>query len=315
MKIGIVGLGYVGQLHAKILEGLNLNIEYYVYDTFFDVAFNFAQKHKCKAVTTLEELFDKVDAVIISTPTFTHYNLVMRAIEQGKHILCEKPMTLYIEEAQKLYDEAKMKKIVCTVGFNYRFFDITPILKRKIKVDSITDIHIEIKRLFRKDWHNKENGVLADLGIHLIDYITYICNKNIDLRSCSVYNKYIDDWDYDSTVSGKLTNGILFEINASRIEEEKDVRFAFEIVGKNWKFIYDSRNETSYILEKNNKRKTYFFEKEEKTDGFFDFTDSILRQDVAWIKTITGEKDLNIASFKDGLRAQKALDVFYQKKS
>lgn len=313
MKIGIIGLGYVGQLHAKIIENLSLKIKCYVYDITPNVALDFEKEHNCEAVNTLEELFSKVDAVIISTPTFTHYDLVMKAIAKEKHILCEKPMTLYIEEAQKIYDEAKKKKIICAIGFNYRFFEITQILKSKLQIGHIKNIHIEIKRLFRNDWHNKENGVLADLGIHLIDYITYICNEDIDLNSCSVSRKYIDDWDYDSKVNGKLTNGTLFELSASRIKEEDDVKFTFEIVGTKGKIIYDSRNETSYIIEKNNKCEIYYFEKKEKTDSFFDFTDSILRQDIAWIKTITGEDKHNIATFKDGLQAQKALNCFLSK--
>lgn len=314
MKIGIIGLGYIGQLHAKILEDLNSEIKCFVYDVTPNMALDYAKEHKCEAVNTLDELLNAVDAVIISTPTFTHYDLVMKAIEKEKHILCEKPMTLYIDEAQKIYEEAKKRKIICAIGFNYRFFEITQILKRKIQIGYIKDIHIEIKRLFRNDWHNKENGVLADLGIHLIDYIAYICNENIDLNSCSVSKKYIDDWDYDSKVNGKLTNGTLFELSASRIKEEKDVRFAFEITGTKGKIIYDSRNETSYIIEKNNKCEIYYFEKEEKTDNFFDFTDSILRQDIAWIKTIEGEDKDNIATFKDGLRAQEALNCFLLKK-
>ena len=111
----------------------------------------------------------------------------------------------------------------------------------------------------------------------------------------------------------KLTNGTLFELSASRIKEEDDVKFTFEIVGTKGKIIYDSRNETSYIIEKNNKCEIYYFEKKEKTDSFFDFTDSILRQDIAWIKTITGEDKHNIATFKDGLQAQKALNCFLSK--
>lgn len=111
-----------------------------------------------------------------------------------------------------------------------------------------------------------------------------------------------------------MANGTLFELNASRIKEDKDVKFAFEIIGTNGKIIYDSRNETSYIIEKNNKCEIYYFEKEEKIYNFFDFTDSILRQDIAWIKTITGEDKYNIATFEDGYNAQKALDYFLTKK-
>lgn len=310
MKIGIIGLGYVGQLHARIIKKINTEIQCYVYDVTPNIAQDFAKENNCKAVDSLEELFNEVEAVVIATPTFTHFDLAMKAIENGKHILCEKPMTLKIEEAQKLYVAANEQKNICAIGFNYRFFEITQILNEQLQIGNLKNISIEIQRLFRNNWHNKENGVLSDLGIHLIDYIFCICNEDMDLNSCNVTKIYIDDWDYDSKVDGKLKNGISFELKASRIAEPQDVKFAFEIIGTNGKFIYDSRNETSYVIEKNNKYKKYYFEKKIKTESFFDFTDSILRQDKAWIQAILGKSNSNIATFKDGVRAQKALNYF-----
>ncbi|MEI3355541.1 MAG: Gfo/Idh/MocA family oxidoreductase [Clostridia bacterium] len=314
MKIGIIGIGFVGQLHAKVLEKIDSNIVYYVYDVATHVAQEFAQNHKCKSFDTIDELYDNVDAIIIATPTFTHYDLVMKAIEKGKHILCEKPMSLRIEEAEKMLVASKQKELICAIGFNYRFFEITEILKKQHSIGDILDIHISIKRLFRKDWHNKENGVLADLGIHLIDYINYLCCEEINLSTCKVQQKYLDGWDYYSKVWGQTESGIPFELIASRIKNPDEVKFSLEIVGTTGNFKYDSRQETSYIIEKNNIANIYNFEKDEKTIDFFDFTDSILKQDNNWIKAILGEKVKKIATFEDGLHAQKALDVFLSKK-
>ena len=175
-------------------------------------------------------------------------------------------------------------------------------------------IKILIKRLFRNDWHNKDNGVLADLGIHLIDYITYLCNQNINLSTCKVRRKYIEGWDYNSKVLGKTEKGIPFELIASRTKNPDEVQFNIEIVGTKGTFRYDSRKETTYEIEKDNISCKYNFEKEQKTEGFFDFTDSILRQDEAWLKAISSENVKKIATFEDGFRAQKALECFILKK-
>ena len=91
---------------------------------------------------------------------------------------------------------------------------------------------------------------MADLGVHLIDYIYFICNEKIKLSTCKVRRKFIADWDYDTSVSGNLENGIFFELCASRIKDDKEVRFAFEIIGENGKFSYDSRQENFYSIEK-----------------------------------------------------------------
>ena len=314
MKIGIIGIGFVGKLHSKVIKMIRPDIECYVYDVTKLVAQEFAKSHKCYALNTPEEIYDNTDAVIIATPTFTHYDLVMNAIQKGKHVLCEKPMSVKVEEANEMFVSSKQKKIICAVGFNYRFFEITEILKKTDEIGKICNIHIVIKRLFRKDWHNKENGVLADLGIHLIDYIMYLCGEKIDLSTCNVNQKYIDGWDYDSNVYGKTEGKITFELTAKRTEIPDEVQFSFEIVGTRGTFIYDSRQETSYIIEKNNIPVVYYFEKTEKTEGFFDFTDSILRQDKAWLSAISGENIKEIATFENVFYAQKVLDALLSKK-
>ena len=314
MKIGIVGLGFVGQMHLKVIESLKLDIEKYVYDITPNIAKEFEKNNNCKAVDSIEELFNNVDAVIIATPTSTHYNLVMESIRREKHVLCEKPMSVKIEEATEMLKISKEKNLVCSIGFNYRFFEITEILKRNSEIGKIKNIHIEIRRLFRDGWHTKENGVLADLGIHLIDYIYYICEQEIKLSTCKINQKYIEDWDYNTSVSGKLKGGISFELCASRLRNDDEVRFAFEVIGENGKFLYDSRQENLYSIEKDKNINTYQFVKRKKTEGFFDFSDSILRQDTEWIKAISKGIRGNIPTFEDGVRAQKVLDFLVSRK-
>ncbi len=313
MKIGIIGVGFAGQLHSKVIEMFCSDI-YYVYDVTARVAQEFAKTHKCQAVNTLDELYDKTDAVIIATPTFTHYSLVMEAMQKGKHVLCEKPMSLRVAESEKMLAMSREKNLICAIGFNYRFFEITEILKKQNLIGEMYHIRILIKRLFRNDWHNKENGVLSDLGIHLIDYITYLCNQCINLTTCKVNRKYIENWDYSSNVSGETENGISFELVASRTTNPDEVQFNIEIVGTKATFRYDSRQELIYEIEKNDGSYIYNFKKNERTEGFFDFTDSILRQDITWIRAISGESVKTIATFEDGFRAQKALEFFLSKK-
>ena len=152
MKIGIIGIGFAGQLHSKVIEMLDTNIVYYVYDVMPNAAQEFAKAHKCQAVNSLEELYEKIDAVIIATPTFTHYNLVMEAIQKGKHILCEKPMAVRLSEAEEMLEMSRKENKICAIGFNYRFFEITEILKKQNQIGEMCNIKILIKRLFRNDW-------------------------------------------------------------------------------------------------------------------------------------------------------------------
>lgn len=313
MRIGIIGAGYAGQVHSNVIERFYPEIEYYIYDVATNEAKEFAKTHKCQAIATVEELYDKVDAIIIATPTFTHYSLAMEAMGKGKHVLCEKPMSLRLTEAEEMFKKSKEKNLICMVGFNYRFFEITKIIKTQCQIGKIQHIKVLLKRLFRDEWHNKENGVLSDLGIHLIDYVTYLCNQSINLSTCKIKRRYIEDWDYDANVLGEMENGISFELTASRIKEIEEVQFSIEVVGEKGIFRYDSRQETKYEIEMNKIVNTYNFQKAEITDDFFDFTDSIGRQDNAWIIAISGQNSKNIATFEDGFRAQKTLEYFLSK--
>ena len=82
---------------------------------------------------------------------------------------------------------------------------------RMITSDSIKNVNLMIRRLYRNDWHNSYNGVLSDLGIHLIDLLFFICNQSIDFSTCTTIMKKKEDWDYDSQVSGQMTNGVNFK--------------------------------------------------------------------------------------------------------
>lgn len=312
-KIGIIGVGYAGELHAKALEEIFPDVLYYVYDVSMQASKNFAKTHNCQAIKTLEGFYNNVDAVIIATPTFTHYKLAMEAMQKGKHVLCEKPIAIKVEEAAEMSAMAKEKKLICTIGFNYRFFEITKILKKQIQIGKYCSINLKIKRLFRNEWHNKENGVLTDLGIHLIDYLIYLCGQDINLSTCNIKQKYINDWDYDSNITGKTEGGIFFELTASRTQIPQEVQFSIEIIGTAGIFKYDSRKETSYVIEQDNTSHIYNFKKEKETNGFFDFFDSILRQDILWVEWLSGYNRNQVATFEDGYRAQKVLDFLLSK--
>ena len=315
MRIGIIGAGYVATIHSKAIQMINPDISRYIYDTRMETAQKFAKEHGCQVVENKEDFYDSVDAVIIATPTSTHYKLVMESMIRGKHILCEKPMAALVSEASDMFAMSREKNLVCAIGFNYRFFEITKILKETVEIGDFIQIDILINRLFRKDRKNTDDGVLSDLGIHLIDLITYLCNQNIDLESCRVCMKRTDEVDYDTTVYGKTEKGISFKLAAARIEESNEVRFCIDIAGTRGNFKYDSRQDTIYTIEKNHNTQTYHFEKTVGTSDFFDFTDSILRQDMEWINAILEGPITKLATFKDGLQSQATLDNFLNKKT
>lgn len=132
LKIGIIGAGFAAGVHSKALKSIDCSIRQYIFDVNGEVAKRFSDEYDCKVVKTLDDLFDSVDAVIIATPVWTHSDLVRKALNHNKHILCEKPMAQSCAEAKEMCNLAEITNVICAVGFNYRFFDITKSLQNEI---------------------------------------------------------------------------------------------------------------------------------------------------------------------------------------
>ena len=314
MNIGIVGAGFAASLHSDAIRMKFPTINQYVYDVNIDVAEKFAEKHQAFLTNNYSELLKCTDAIIISTPSSTHFSLAIEAINNKKHILCEKPMALNIGEAIEMTKAASNNNIIAAIGFNYRYFEITRLLKNESPVGDIRRIKLAIDRLNRNEWHNKNNGVLSDLGVHLIDLIMFVCNQKFDLNTCRTHIRKKEDWDYDACVCGKMNNGIEFILSASRIDIPSEVKFLVEIEGENGVLSYDSREMRSYTIERKGAIFKYSLMPNYEKDDFFDFFDSIMQQDLEWIKMINTNTYNHLALFIDGVSAQQALDFFYSSK-
>lgn len=113
VKIGIVGTGRIAPRfisEAKYVSGINIEC---AYNPVVESANQFATKHEIECYTENYELFlDKVDAVYIASTHETHYEYAKCALENGKHVLCEKPLTFTKKESIELYELAKRNKLV-----------------------------------------------------------------------------------------------------------------------------------------------------------------------------------------------------------
>ena len=309
IRIGIVGAGCAASFHAKALEKDN-RVQTYIYDIRDDVACSFAIQHNCKMATSFDSLFKTVEAVIVATPPKSHCSIVHDAIDNGVHVLCEKPMAISFQEASKMYAKSRVSGLVCAVGFNYRFFNISNIILDRTIVAPPAQIHIAIKRLFRENYGTGGEGVLSDLGIHLIDYVMYLCNQKIDSETCEVSMKYKNGLDYDTIVKGKTELGVDFTITMARTKQKCDVGFSIIVVGEKNSLSYDAKSCNRYTITEGKKQRIYHLNENCDTADFFDFTDSISRQDAAWVNMIMGLGSQKVASFYDGLVSQKYLDGF-----
>ena len=135
MRVGIMGAGAIAIQMAKAINGLKDVEAYAIASRSLDKANEFKNKYGFeKAYGSYEELLadDEVKAVYIPLPNQLHYEWVIKAINAGKHVLCEKPITPTVKQAEELYNLAKEKNVLLMEAFAYLHTPYIDGLKKEI---------------------------------------------------------------------------------------------------------------------------------------------------------------------------------------
>ncbi|GBF34277.1 myo-inositol 2-dehydrogenase [Desulfocucumis palustris] len=138
--IGIVGAGRMGQLHAVNFAGHTAKSRVVaVADENPELAGRLAGQYGAAAFGKYQDLIedDRVDALCICTPVFTHKEISLAALAAGKHVLCEKPLALTLDDALAIHQAAEKAGVVFQVAFMRRFDEAFVTAKEKIKAGTI----------------------------------------------------------------------------------------------------------------------------------------------------------------------------------
>jgi myo-inositol 2-dehydrogenase/D-chiro-inositol 1-dehydrogenase len=183
-KIGIVGAGGAGSIHAAILaKDARVTLQS-VFDVDKAHAQAMATKFGCQPARSLEELFNECDAVYICTPNTTHEDIATQVLDAGKHVFCEKPFALTLEYATRLRNRAVRSGLVYQVGHNRRFAPVYKILKGAIDLGEFRPLSVHAKmnrgELINPPWvwnSSLTGGFLYETPVHMFDLMTYFFGK------------------------------------------------------------------------------------------------------------------------------------------
>jgi len=212
LKVGVIGVGHLGQHHARNYSE-NPNAELvYVCDTHGHQGRSIARKYGAKATKNFEDLIGKVDAVSIATPTVTHYEIAKELLNNGIHCLVEKPICNQVAQARELSELAARKDLVLQVGHIEHF----NVAVQKFKEILRTPLFIECHRLGTFDPRVKDVGVVLDLMIHDIDIILRIVDSPIASIDATGVNILTDKEDI-ANARIRFESGCIANVTCSRV--------------------------------------------------------------------------------------------------
>ncbi|CAM3731285.1 Gfo/Idh/MocA family protein [Erysipelothrix urinaevulpis] len=175
MKIGIMGLGNIAQkAYLPILNQMN-EIDWIYHTRNKETLKILKSKYNWDCATSDFNIFmnSGLDAVMIHTPTSTHYQLIKLFLNRGIHVYVDKPVSESIEEVEELYALAKEKGVVLMVGFNRRY---APMYQ---KLKSIPGKNLLYLQKHRDNVVQDSTFALYDMMIHMVDLAVYLLDEEI----------------------------------------------------------------------------------------------------------------------------------------
>jgi len=189
IKIGIIGGGFMGKMHANCYRSLQNVRVVGVCDVQQDRAMEIANLTGARIFTNVDELINnkEIDAISIFLPTHLHKELVIKTAQAKKHMFCEKPLALTVQDAEEMIKETRKEKVKLMIGMVLRFWpeyiEFKRIVDSKIygKLTTLTCTRLSSRPVFGWDkWYfdpKQSGGAALDLHIHDTDYIYYLLGK------------------------------------------------------------------------------------------------------------------------------------------
>lgn len=224
IKVGVIGCGVMGGFHLKQYAD--------VPEVEIAGASDIDPSRAPQGVrffNDYRELLKIADAVSITTPTFTHYDLGMAALDAGCHVLIEKPIAVTVEQGRKLIKKAKAKRKVLEVGHIERFNPAYTELIDQLGGD-VPDI-IDIKRFSPLPARITDVSCVIDMMIHDIDLARHLAGSEVKYVNATGKKVATERLDQAFAVL-VFKNGVVANIEASRVHNEK-VRKLIAAGGKN----------------------------------------------------------------------------------
>lgn len=337
--IGVIGCGRISHTHMTTLSQIDEVRIKYACDLILEKAEAYKKEFSKieNIVTDYHVLLSdpEVDAVYVLTPNYSHYTITMDALKAGKHVFCEKPITVNYALSTEMAEEAKKQNKILNIGVCNRFNRSVEMLRQynlEGKFGKLYHVYCSF-RCFRSipglggaftTKSQSGGGVLIDWGVHFLDLILYILDGvKLNTVTCDAYNemakdmktyKYPSMWAEETSDIENGTNDVDDLITGYIRTDKASISFN----GAWAQNINQKEMFIDFMGDKGGARLTYggkftFYDGAtlEEIQPEYDIPNMFLEEDKAFIRSITtGEKERN--HIDNVLASAKLLDALYQ---
>lgn len=221
VRLGFVGLGNIAQLHADEVLEVGGTVAAGT-DVDADARERFAETYDADVFEDATEMYEHVDAVVVSTPNSFHEEYVTSAMQAGLDVLVEKPLAHSLESAERIADVAEEAEGFCMVGFHNRFRGPVQVLDQYRADGELGDVsHVEANYVRRRgvpgrgSWFTRKEisggGAVIDIGTHAIDVALYLMGfpevEEVSAQTRAQFGPdddytYLNMWGYDEGAGG-----------------------------------------------------------------------------------------------------------------
>ncbi len=216
VRVGVVGIGKLGEAHLHhflSIPGVQVTG---IYDQDGKRLREIAEKYEVNRFSSVEEIWNAVDAVSVVVSTASHYSIAKAAMEHGLHVFIEKPMTTTLEEADDLLSIQRERGGIVQIGLIERFNPAFTALRGL----PLSPLYIECHRLSPFTHRGADVSVVLDLMIHDIDIILSIVGAEVGHIEATGFAAITESVDY-ANARLRFTNGTAANITASRIAPDR----------------------------------------------------------------------------------------------
>lgn len=224
LKAAVIGVGMIGGNHARVYSELRDCDLVAVSDTNEALARDVANRLSVPYETDYLKLVDtyQPDLVSVAVPTANHYEVVMALLEQGVHVLVEKPIAATLEQGRQMRDLARQKNLHLAVGHIERFNPAIIELKKRLRADELgKPFRVQSRRLGPFPARIRDVGVVIDLATHDVDIVRYILDTDIMRVSAETAQGISTDREDMMDCVLRCSNGVIATLNINWLTPTK----------------------------------------------------------------------------------------------